>query len=96
MIGIKMLQQRLLIEESPESQTTTAGLFVPDTIAKNLGKGKIVAVGESKLRSGDTVIFDRRQALPITLEEKEYLILHEPQVIAVLSKKRSKGFHNAI
>lgn len=91
-----MLQQRLLIEESPESQTTTSGLFVPDTIAKNLGKGKIVAISESKLRTGDTVIFDRRQAMPVTIEEKAYLILHETQVIAVLSLKKSKGFHTTI
>lgn len=91
-----MLQQRLLVEESPEPSTTSSGLIVPETIAKNLGRGKIVAVGETKLRSGDTVIFDRRQAIPMSLDDKEYLILHESQVIAVLSKKKSKGFHNAI
>lgn len=85
-----MLQQRVLIAEDVEEATTEGGLFVPEGIARNLGKGTIVAVEESKLRVKDKVLFDKRQALTLKLEGTEYVILHEAQVLAVLGKKKAK------
>lgn len=87
---IQMFQQRVLLEEIPEEPNREGKIVVPQTVAKNLSRGKLIAVNDGKLREGDLVLFDNRQAVSITLEGKEYLIAHETQIIAVLGKKKPK------
>lgn len=85
-----MLQQRVLVTPIENDSTVVGHLFIPETVAKNIARGIISAIGEGKLRVGDEIVFDSRQTMPFTFEGKEYLILHESQIIAVLNKKRFK------
>lgn len=87
MKNIQMLQQRVLLTQLPEEPVSVGKLVVPESVAKNLSRGKIAAVDEGKLRVGDEVWFDNRQALPASIEGKDYLIVHESQILAVLKKK---------
>lgn len=89
MKNIQMLQQRVLLTQLPDEPVSVGKLVVPESVAKNLNRGKIVAVDEGKLRVGDEVWFDNRQALPLSLgiDGTDYLIVHESQILAVLKKK---------
>jgi co-chaperonin GroES (HSP10) len=88
---IQMLQQRVLLTQLPDEPVAVGRLVVPESVAKNLNRGKIVAVAEGRLRIEDEVLFDSRQALPFNYNGKEYLIVHEGQILAVLKKKKQKS-----
>ncbi len=85
-----MLQQRVLLEALPDESVSVGKLVVPETVAKNISRGKIVSVDEGKLRVGDLVFFDTRQALPLTVDGKELLIVHESQILVLVKKKPKK------
>jgi len=87
-IGVRMLQQRVLLEPLEEPKVQTGNLVVPDTVAKNLGRAKIVSVDEGKLRVGDVVLYDTRQGMTCSLEGEEYVIVHESNVFAVLGQQK--------
>lgn len=86
-----MLQQRVLLSQLPDEPVSVGKLVVPDSVAKNLNRGRIVAVDEGKLRVNDEVWFDSRLALPMSIEGADYLIVHESQILAVLSKRSKKN-----
>jgi len=87
-LNVRMFQQRVLLKPMEEPKAQAGKLVVPDTVAKNLGRGKIVAVDEGKLRVGDTVLYDNRQGMPCSLEGGEYVIVHETNILAVLGKQK--------
>lgn len=95
MKNVKMLNQRVLVEALEEAPKTNK-LLIPESITKNLGKGKvIVSPSESKLRPNDIVLFDNRATLPLTLEGKDYLVLQENTIFMVIgheeqTNKRTK------
>lgn len=84
-MNIRMFQQRVLIKQDEPEQCTDGILTIPDSVTKHIGIGHIVAIDEGKLRVGDKVVFDTRQILPFRIEKEDYVILHESQIIAVLS-----------
>lgn len=88
--NIRMVQQMVLIQEVEAVPAQTGKLVVPDTVVQNLGRGKIVAVEEGRLRVGDTVLYDTRQAIPCNLEGEGYFILHETNILAVLGEQLKK------
>jgi chaperonin GroES len=94
MKNIRMFQQRVLISQDPDEPTTHGGLFVPETVAKNIAKGKIQSVDEGKLRVGDQVLFDTRQAIAVKLEGQEFVVVHESQILAVLGRQKQKKTHS--
>lgn len=84
---IRMMPGRILVRAISESPTTSGGLVLPDTVARNVAKGTIVSVDEGKLREGDEILFDSRQATPLKLEGEEFLLVLEGSVHGVLKAK---------
>jgi co-chaperonin GroES (HSP10) len=89
MKNVRMLQQRVLLTQLPDESISIGKLVVPETVAKNIARGKIAAVDEGKLRVGDEVFYDTRQALPLSINGEECLIVHESQILLVLEKKKA-------
>lgn len=87
-LNVRMYQQRVLLEPVEEPKIQAGKLVVPDTVAKSLGRGKIVAVDEGKLRVGDIVLYDNRQGMPCSLEGVEYVIVHENNILVVFGKQK--------
>lgn len=86
MKNLRMLQQRVLLTQLPDEPVSVGKLVVPETVSKSISRGKIVAIDEGKLRVDDEVYYDSREAMSLTLDGSEYLIVHESQIIA-LSKE---------
>lgn len=95
---IKPLGDRVVIEpaEKDKGGKTKAGIYLPETVDKERPEqGKIVAVGPGKLtdegkrvplsvKKGDVVLFTKYGPNEIKVEEKEYLIAREEDILAIL------------
>ena len=97
-MNIKPLADRVLIEPISVEEKTKSGIIIPDTIDKEKSEqGKVVAVGPGKLnekgelvsmniKKGDIVLFTKYGPNEIKIDNKEYLIAREEDILAILEK----------
>ena len=89
-INIKPLADRVLVEPAAAEQKTSGGIIIPDTAKEKPQKGKIVAVGNGKkdepmtVKVGDNVLYGKYAGTEITFEGKEYLIMKESDIYAIV------------
>jgi chaperonin GroES len=89
-INIKPLADRVLVEPAPAEEKTASGLFIPDTAKEKPQKGVVVAVGTGKkdepltVKVNDTVLYGKYAGTEITIDGKEYLIMRESDIFAIL------------
>lgn len=91
---IKPLGERVLIEPIAKEETTAFGIVLPDTAKEKPQEGKVIAVGNGvwkdgqrvplDLEEGDRVIFSKYAGTEVKYEGKEYLIMKESDVHAVI------------
>ena len=96
-MNLKPLGDRVVIEPTEQEEQTTTGIFLPETAKEKPQQGKVLAAGpgarkesgeriDMELKVGDTVLYARYAGTTIKLEGKEYLILKETDVLAVVEK----------
>lgn len=89
-INIKPLADRVLVEPAPAEEKTASGLFIPDTAKEKPQRGVVVAVGTGKkdepltVKVNDTVLYGKYAGTEITVDGKEYLIMRESDIFAIL------------
>ncbi|AET59595.1 co-chaperone GroES [Paenibacillus sp. NRS-1782] len=91
---IKPLGERVLVEAIEQEQTTSFGIVLPDSAKEKPQEGKIIAVGAGALKDGvriplevkegDRVIFSKYAGTEIKYEGKEYLIMKESDIHAII------------
>ena len=92
---IKPLSDRVVILPLEAEEKTSGGIYLPDTAKEKPQMGKIVAAGPGKVsdsgqlvkievKVGDTVLYGKYSGTDITLEDKDYLIVRESDILAVL------------
>lgn len=93
---VKPLNDRVLVKGIDETETTKAGIIIPDTVEKEKPeKGEIIAAGPGKLlengsrapmtlKVGDKVLFKKYSPDEIKIDGQKLLILEESDVLAVL------------
>ena len=92
---LKPLADRVVIEVLAKEEKTKSGIVLPDTAKEKPQEGKIIAVGSGKIldngqkvpvdvKVGDKVIFSKYAGTEIKIDEKEYLILSERDVLAIV------------
>jgi len=92
---IKPLGDRVVIEVSEGDVKTASGIVLPDTAKEKPQRGKVVACGAGKLmdngeraamevKVGDEIIFSKYSGTEVKVEEKDYLIVRESDILAVL------------
>ncbi len=95
MPNIKPLGDKVVVEVLESDEKTAGGIYLPDSAKKKPQQGTVVAVGEGKIldngqrspmnvKVGDRVLFSRYGGNEVTLESKEYTILDEDQIYAVV------------
>lgn len=85
MTMIRMLQNKVLVEPIEEDEEKSESVIVvPKTITTGTGKGRIVAIGESKLRVGDTVLYSVAGSFTFKHDQKDLLVISENQIFASL------------
>jgi chaperonin GroES len=92
-VGIRPLFDRVVIKRVDE-RTTDGGIVIPETVTDKSQRGIVVAVGPGKnvdgklqkmsLKCNDHVIFGKYAGTDITIKGKDYLIIKEDEVIAII------------
>lgn len=89
-VSIKPLADRVLVEPAQAESKTASGIIIPDTAKEKPQKGVIIAVGNGKkdepltVKVGDQVLYGKYSGTEISVEGKEYLIMRESDIFAVL------------
>lgn len=80
------LKERVFVRYSEEVDKTPGGLYVPDTAKEKPQKGIVEAVGSEvkEVKVGNTVLFDKYSGAKITLDNTEYLIIKEEDILGIL------------
>ena len=82
---IKPLGERVVIEVSESDVKTASGIVLPDTAKEKPQKGTVVAVGAGKLLdNGDNIIFSKYSGTEVKVDDKDYLVVRESDILAVL------------
>ncbi len=91
----KPLKDRILVKYSDEPEKSTGGLYIPDTAKEKPQKGEVIAVGPGRvtddgklqkmeIKVGDVVLFEKYAGNKINIENVEYLIIREDDVLGII------------
>ena len=89
-LNIKPLADRVIIEPSAAEEKTAGGIIIPDTAKEKPSKGIVVAVGPGTkdapvtVKEGDTVLYGKYAGTEISFEDKDYLIMRESDIVAII------------
>jgi chaperonin GroES len=84
---IKPLKERVVVKYSEEEiEKTAGGLYVPDVAKEKPQKGTVEAVGSEvkELKVGDVVLFEKYSGAKIKLNDVEYLIVKEEDILGII------------
>lgn len=92
---VSPLADRVVIRALEETEQMRGGLFIPDTAKEKPMQGEIIAVGPGRyeegkrvpmeLKVGDRVLYGKYSGTEVTIDDEQYLILRESDVLAVVS-----------
>ena len=96
-MAVKPLDDRILVKQSDAEETTAGGIVLPDSAQEKPQRGKVVATGPGKMldsgergkmgvKKGDEVFYAKYGGTEIKIDDKEYVILRESDVLAVIEK----------
>ena len=93
-VKIQPLGERVVIRALEETEEMRGGLYIPDTAKEKPQQGEIVAVGPGRfekgelvpmeLKVGQKVLYGKYSGTEITLEDEQFLIIKESDVLAVI------------
>ena len=92
---IRPLHDRILVKRQEEKETRKGGIIIPDSAKEKPQEGKVIAVGNGKVtdegkkisldvKTGDKILFGKYSGSEVTLDNEEYLILREEDVLCIL------------
>ena len=89
-IKIQPLADIVLLEPAAAETKTASGIIIPDNAKEKPQKGTIVAVGNGKkdepltVKVGDTVLYGKYGGTELKLEGKDYLMMRESDILAIV------------
>src|SRR6186997_3646235 len=94
-VKVSPLADRVVIRALEETEQMRGGLYIPDTAKEKPQQGEIVAVGPGRtedgtrvameVKVGDKVLYGKYSGTEVTIENEQYLILRESDVLAVIN-----------
>lgn len=98
---LKPIGDRLIVEVLSEEEKTPGGILLPDTAREKPQEGKVIAVGTGRMlengqkvdlevKVGDKVIFSKYGGTEVKHKGKDYLILKESDVHAIVEEDKKK------
>ena len=94
---IRPLADKVIVQRVEAESTTAGGIVLPDSAKEKPLRGKIIAVGEGKLlddgsragisvKKGQQVLFTSYAGTDVKIDDKEYLIMDESDIMAIIEK----------
>ena len=95
---VRPLHDRLIVKRLEEEEKTKGGIIIPDTAKEKPIEGKVVAVGEGRIRKdgkkipmeikkGDRILFAKYGGTEVKIDEEEHLMMREEDVLAIIEKE---------
>jgi chaperonin GroES len=94
-MNVTPLRDRVLVRRLEQKETAKGGIIIPDTAKEKPQEGEVMAVGAGKsekgkripldVKVGDRILFGKYTGNDITVDDQEYLILREEDILAKLS-----------
>jgi chaperonin GroES len=95
---LRPLADRVVVKPVEDQDKTPGGIILPDTAKEKPMKGEIIAIGPGSLndkgervkldvKKGDIVIYGKYSGTEFKLDNQEYLILRESDILAVIENK---------
>ena len=102
---IRPLHDRVIIKRIDDEAQVRGGIFIPDTAREKPQQGEVIAAGEGKFREdgtrqpldvrmGDRVLFGKFSGSEVKLDDQEYLIMREDEILGIFAtatKKKAAG-----
>ena len=94
-IRLQPMGERIVVQRVESEETTAGGIVLPDSAREKPARGTVVAVGSgrllddgsrsaSQLSEGDVVLFSSYAGEPVEINDVEYLLMREDDVLAVI------------
>jgi len=94
-VNITPLHDRVLVKRIEDKETVRGGIIIPDSAKEKPQEGEVIAVGAGKIekgaripldvKAGDRILFGKYSGSEIKIDNEEYLILREDEILAKLS-----------
>src|SRR6202051_3993293 len=94
-VNITPLHDRVLVKRIEDKETVRGGIIIPDSAKEKPQEGEVVAVGAGKIekgaripldvKAGDRILFGKYSGTEIKVDDEDYLILREEEILATLS-----------
>jgi chaperonin GroES len=93
------LHDRIILKRIEEKETVKGGIIIPDTAKEKPMEGEIISAGPGKMmedgkrspmdvKPGDRVLFGKYAGTEIKIDDEEYVIMREEEILAVLTKAK--------
>ena len=89
------LHDRVLVRRLEEKETAKGGIIIPDTAKEKPQEGEVMAAGAGKMEKGkripldvkvgDRILFGKYTGSDIMIDDQEYMILREEEILARVS-----------
>ena len=94
---LKPLGDRVLVKRLEEELVTKGGIIIPDSAKEKPMRGEIVAAGDGKrgddgktmkmnVKKGDMVLFNKYAGTEIKIDDEEFLIMREDDILGIIEK----------
>ncbi|MGQ9665606.1 MAG: co-chaperone GroES [bacterium] len=95
-MNIKPLHDHILVERI-EEEVKKGGIIIPDTAKEKPQQGKVIEVGDGRrdekgnrialdVKKGDIILFGKYAGSEVKIEDKEYLIIREEDILGIIQK----------
>ena len=93
---IRPLHDRVLIKRIEAQETLKGGIIIPDTAKEKSQEGEVISIGTGKtlengsivpleVKEGDRILFGKYSGTEIKLQDQDYLILREDEIVGILT-----------
>ncbi|MCM8783362.1 MAG: co-chaperone GroES [Candidatus Omnitrophica bacterium] len=94
-VNVQPLGDRVLVKPLESGSKTKSGIVLPDTAKEKPQEAEVVAVGKGhvlengelralEVKVGDKILYGKYSGTEITIDEQEYLILREEDILAII------------
>jgi chaperonin GroES len=101
-MDIRPLHDRIIVRRLEEGEQTVGTIIIPDSAKEKPQRGEVIAAGHGKVnddgkripldvKTGDLILFGKYTSQEVKLDGKEYLIMREDEVLAVIDGGTKKG-----
>ncbi len=93
---IRPLHDRVIVKRTEEEEKTKGGIIIPDTAKEKPVEGKVIAIGEGRIKKdgtkiplevkvGDRVLFTKYGGTEVKIDGEEHLMMREDDILAIIA-----------